>query len=1030
MAVGFLAFVTVAILTYNRDWRYSGPKFWDPNIDPNAGTDPDGEAQDALWNYYASGHTYCSFCCCFGLCRCLQAEAGLPTRRELWNAAASQNDEDALKVAERVLARSSKKGVVDFSATYYADNRCGTWRDCLWYCATLECFAADDFCCCQNESLQNGNHLDQCCDDPFFCFCKSCDFCCLSFCPWRKADSSRLHLKKLKHPMTPLQLACKNEKVELASILFDKGANIWGRFTDDDVNNGGIIHQLAACGGQERSLELFQMFAAGVKGQNQEYAYSPENLPASEKTADATVIIPTHRQPCSFETRESVKYSKLKGIEKTYIKTKENATPQEHEQAKITAEMNIHPIPARKTYTEEATGIKWIMLRGSNGWRPLTFCKIVGLAPNDADAADVSNDRDAVAMLDLAPTEDVQLPEHETGIDADVGKKNFHKIHWLDFRDSRGKTPIDVAHDNGHTTLEHAMIFERHPAYIDGIIRDASACVSQLCIQDALSQGGGKRRPASKSMPIEDHIKTHGADLSCGLLQIASRRICKSARHMEPAAVQTLKDELTTRIQEVLGDPDDLSLDVPLPRQLRSIKQLLLDYVQVPLYYGDCTIAEIPLAFRDAIFNPLVEIIRHHCAILLEKVRLHPDHFVNIVAELAIPDARSYDAQRLKAMSKIFGNGEQQFDAMLKGVDVIYSKCTAQTASRKECIVQPTGDPLKLTVLLRNATPGFKAAVNAMATLQIRESANGLLKEDRSNPEIVILTFRPMCKGLYRIIEKCLLKSKAQDTLNKPIDCSKVKDAAGCFISCTNFKTMHDVMNAIYNNDQWKVCELKNTWTGLSKAGWRDYKVIVQFGGLLFEIQIALEHMVRARNFLDGHAAYAAFRNYYECIKYLGGHEERLTNAVSPDTSGVSHLEGAAADAAHPASHGAFNNDSLQTLARPLRLVPVAKQEAKLIPALPASISIDAVDAVNRLSAVGADTQAASSIAIDPLLPPDEKLHIMRQMLNSIQVTAFNMEKDELVEEITALHDHVASLHSPNFKNENSLLQCSQQTSL
>lgn len=918
----------------------------------------------------------------------------------------SITDENAVRVARAVFERTTQRSVVEFKdQRSYADNRCGTCNDCFWYSATLECFAADDFCCCQtDESLMclASNQAGNC------VICRPCDFCCLSFCPWRKEDSNRLHLKKSQYRWTPLQLACKNEKVELATIIFEKGANIWFRLQADGYNNGGIIHQLAASTNQDQSLKLFQMFAAGVKEQNQEFAYSPEKLSDSEQTGKVKTKWPDRSSSYKYSyipacrrshlAEESFTVQKLKGITKTYLENRENATPQELAQKAIAAEMDINPSPAHATVTEETTGapVTWIMLRGGNGWHPLTVCKIKGATVDDAD----------------------------------VGKKNFHQIHWLDFRDSRGKTPIDVAHDNGHTTLEHAMIFERHPAYTDGIIRDASACVSQLCIQDALSQGGGKRRPASKPMPIEDHIKTHGADLSSGLLQIASRCICKSARHMEPAAVQTLKDELTTRIQEVLGNPDDLSLDVPLPRQLNSIKQLLLDYVQVPLYYGDCTIAEIPLAFRDAIFTPLVEIIRHHCAILLEKVRLHPDHFVNIVAELAIPDARSYDAQRLKAMSKIFGNGKQQFDTMLKGVDGTYGECTAQTASRNDSIVQPTGDPLKLTVLLRNATPGFKAAVNAMATLHIRESANGLLKDDRSNPEIVILTFRPMCKGLYRIIEKCLLKSKAQDTLNTPIDCSKVKDAAGCFISCTNFKTMHDVMNAIYNNDQWKVCELKNTWTGLSKAGWRDYKVIVQFGGLLFEIQIALEHMVRARNFLDGHAAYAAFRNYYECIKYLGGHEERLTNAVSPDTLGVSHLEGAAADAAHPASHGASNNNSLQTLARPLRLVPVAKQEAELIPALPASIAIDAVDAVNRLSAVGADTQAASSIAIDPLLPPDEKLHIMRQMLSSIQVTAFNMEKDELVEEITALHDHVASLHSPNFKNENSLRQCSQQTSL
>lgn len=1019
-AVGFLAFIIIAILTCIAERTYSGPKLWDAKIEPKFGTDPDGEASDACLNYYSSGHTYCSFCCCFGLCRCLQAEAGLPTRRELWNAAASLADEDTLKVAERVLARSAKKSVVDFSATYYPDTRCSTWHDCLRYSATLECFAADDFCCCQTDE----STLD----------------CCFSFCPWRKDDSGRLHLTKFKHAMTPLRLACKNEKVKLATILFDNGADIWARFEDDGANHSGIIHQLAASGGQERSLELFQMFAVRVKDQNQEYAYSPEYLPASEQTADATSrflihrddtsintertacgIIPTQRQPCSFETSESVKYSKLRGILKTYIENKENTTYQE--QAKIKAEMIIHPIPARKTYTEKATGITWIMLRGSNGWNPLTFCKILGKLVDDADAADagaddgddvllnyaadVDSDTDDIALLDLPSIEDVQLPEHETAVDADVGKKNFQTIHWLDFRDSRGKTPIDVARDNGHTELEHAMIFERHPEYIDRIIRDASASASQLCIQDELSEGGRKRQPESKSMPIEDHIKTHGAALSNGLLQIASRRICKSARHMEPAAVQILGDELTARIKEVLGNPDDLSTDVPLPRQLRSIKQFLLDYVQVPLYYGDCTIDEIPLAFRDAIFNPIVEIIRHHCASLLEKVQLHPDHFIEVVAELAIPDARSYDAQRLKSMSKIFGNGEQQFDDMLKGVDVIYDEYRTQTAIHKESILQPTGDPLKLTVMLRNATSGFKLAIKAMATLQIRESANGLLKDDRNNPEIVIVTFRPMCKGLYRVIEKCLLKSKKQDTLNKPIDCSKVKDAAGCFISCKNFKTMHDVMNAIYNNDQWKVCELKNSWTGLSKAGWRDYKVIVQFppttDGLLFEIQIALEHMVRARNFLDGHAAYAAFRNYYECIKYLGKHEQELNNAVSPDTTAFSNARGVAAETS--ALPGPSSGDVLQTLGRLLRPVVDPDEELKPVP------SIDAVNLASNIA--GPHSQTVDFI--DPRLPRDEKLHIMRQMLNTIQATASNMEEDGMETEINVLYDYVASLQSSNF---------------
>lgn len=78
----------------------------------------------------------------------------------------------------------------------------------------------------------------------------------------------------------------------------------------------------------------------------------------------------------------------------------------------------------------------------------------------------------------------------------------------------------------------------------------------------------------------------------------------------------------------------------------------------------------------------------------------------------------------------------------------------------------------------------------------------------------------------------------------------------------------------------WDVCRMKDSWTGLSKAGWRDYKVNVVFSGIVFEIQVVLESMMTARTKLDGHLAYNEFRFLYECVAYLGDdYKTRLEEA-------------------------------------------------------------------------------------------------------------------------------------------------------
>lgn len=77
-----------------------------------------------------------------------------------------------------------------------------------------------------------------------------------------------------------------------------------------------------------------------------------------------------------------------------------------------------------------------------------------------------------------------------------------------------------------------------------------------------------------------------------------------------------------------------------------------------------------------------------------------------------------------------------------------------------------------------------------------------------------------------------------------------------------------DVSEILASEDHWFVCRVKDAWTGKSKAGWRDYKINVQYSGVVFEIQVVLEGMLKARSQLDGHANYNKFRFLSECINY------------------------------------------------------------------------------------------------------------------------------------------------------------------
>lgn len=110
----------------------------------------------------------------------------------------------------------------------------------------------------------------------------------------------------------------------------------------------------------------------------------------------------------------------------------------------------------------------------------------------------------------------------------------------------------------------------------------------------------------------------------------------------------------------------------------------------------------------------------------------------------------------------------------------------------------------------------------------------------------------------------------------------------------------------------WVVCRMKDSWTGLSKAGWRDYKVNVVFSGIVFEIQVVLESMMTARTKLDGHLAYNEFRFLYECVAYLGDDYKTRLEEASESKMLASERIGRSESAADQLEDAKLDNEVLR----------------------------------------------------------------------------------------------------------------------
>lgn len=202
---------------------------------------------------------------------------------------------------------------------------------------------------------------------------------------------------------------------------------------------------------------------------------------------------------------------------------------------------------------------------------------------------------------------------------------------------------------------------------------------------------------------------------------------------------------------------------------------------------------------------------------MVEQVRQDPDRTLARISELAAPDSRIYTAQLKKALRE---GGQLQFNDMVHCVSNLLC-----IVNDNEPPTQPCFNPLELTVRARGAIPTFTKLVDVMISTLCRNGHNG-----------IAVSHRPVSKGTYRILEKCLLKVPGEDILTKPIDASKVLDVAGCLIACCNFEEIQAVMELICNayasptgcseNLVHEIHVQRQKPTGIEKKDWRGITII------------------------------------------------------------------------------------------------------------------------------------------------------------------------------------------------------------
>lgn len=391
-----------------------------------------------------------------------------------------------------------------------------------------------------------------------------------------------------------------------------------------------------------------------------------------------------------------------------------------------------------------------------------------------------------------------------------------------------------------------------------------------------------------------------------------------SLDEFEAGLASSILPGVAEKLEKILKapPPDQIDAVERKPRateiRLAEIKLFLRLYVQAPLSF--CTITKSDLGKKlrciyTALVAPCVKVIQGDMQETGSRLAEN-SHYEHEIRQWAVADETGFKDDKdtySKIMDKCrkepFGGGPNVRKTKIAFWNLLSSAWprNAVTFREKTCDVQdgvfqidhfwsasykqPVSNPLDLLIEARKWMPSFNKQVKQLvpdeAVLHLRPLFKPL-KHFKSTQKLAAAHI-PGTKGLFRMIEKSLVKKGSTITVGGDPNCDGIRDVYGCLIECNTFGAMATLLDNIRENKTWEVLRIKNRlgkgfpFGEPTSGGWEDIMINVREitepdapKACIFEIQIANSLMLHQRKAMKAHTSFVAFRGFDELMRYKG----------------------------------------------------------------------------------------------------------------------------------------------------------------
>ena len=327
--------------------------------------------------------------------------------------------------------------------------------------------------------------------------------------------------------------------------------------------------------------------------------------------------------------------------------------------------------------------------------------------------------------------------------------------------------------------------------------------------------------------------------------------ILRAVRKTTEEAMATTAATLEATLPGGTGPPLERS---HLSEDLHANKTYLDWYAQTLIQCGQAELLdEATLRKIDCMFiQPNVGVIRAHIQAKIARVKTSPLEYQAVVKQIAEADNLIYEGIFMKHAK------EPAYKSLLAHLRELFHEDDSSNGATFVRRKQPVNGLLALSILVQNVSPTFAH--------HLQEVIAGVGGLDAS-----CIAFRSRLKSFYRMIEKAQLKGSQLD-FTSPLRFDSILDVSGCLISCPDFASVVSLAEAMLarhhsTEHDFTICRVKNTFG--SDQGWRKFQINVVIGTVVFEVQVALADMVKARTAFGGHKSYDKFRCFTEIFACL-----------------------------------------------------------------------------------------------------------------------------------------------------------------